>query len=56
MHTIKWEHTEYLNLYAPYCCCTFTCFLQIVLNWASLGTDKHKNCILCIYSLLFYIH
>lgn len=54
LHTIKWDHTECLTLYAPYHGCTYICLLWIVLNWAILGIGKHKkkNCVLCIYSFI----
>ena len=41
------------SLYAPYCCCTYTCFLWIVLNWAILDINKHKK--LCIMYKEFVI-
>jgi hypothetical protein len=46
IHTIKWDHTDCLTLYAPYCGCTYISLLLTVLNWAILGTDKHTK--LCI--------
>jgi len=50
MHTIKWDHCECLTVYAPYCCCTYTCFLQIVLNWQTQKTVYY------VYIVCYFIY